>query len=177
MGSRRSLEAQLKTIIEVAATRSEAAGCRIRVLRGRRSRQARSRADSQGRGGGPAVCHSLEWSAALGAAVHAAADRNDAPSPERKTPLLITETTAQGLDLKLTLPAGTKAVVRKAAAQHPRSRYDVQDQSGPGYVHPIRDVDHRRGAAFSPPTTPPSRVTLARPTQRSRRPSASLGDA
>ena len=59
---------------------------------------------------------------------------------ERKTPLLITDTTAQGLDLKLTLPPGTKAVVRKTAAQHPRSRYEVQDQSGPGYVHLIRDV-------------------------------------
>jgi len=59
---------------------------------------------------------------------------------ERKTPLLITDTTAQGLDLKLTLPAGTKALVRKASAGHPRSRYEVQDQAGPGYVHLIRDV-------------------------------------
>lgn len=59
---------------------------------------------------------------------------------ERKTPLLITDTTAQGLDLKLTLPAGTKAIVRKASASHPRSHYEVQDQSGPGYVHLIRDV-------------------------------------
>jgi len=59
---------------------------------------------------------------------------------ERKTPLLITDTTAQGLDLKLTLPAGTKAVVRKASAGHPRSRFEVLDKTGPGYVHLIRDV-------------------------------------
>jgi tetratricopeptide (TPR) repeat protein len=59
---------------------------------------------------------------------------------ERKTPLLITDTTAQGLDLKLTLPSGTRAIVRKSSARHPRSRFEVQDQAGPGYVHLIRDV-------------------------------------
>jgi len=64
---------------------------------------------------------------------------------DRKTPLLITDTTAQGLDLKLTLPAGTKAIVRKSSAVHPRSRFEVQDQAGPGYVHLIRDVQTDAG--------------------------------
>jgi|GEM_PF-318395 len=59
---------------------------------------------------------------------------------DRKTPLLIPDTTGQGLDLKLTLPSGTRAIVRKSSARHPRSRFEVQDQAGPGYVHLIRDV-------------------------------------
>lgn len=62
------------------------------------------------------------------------------PLSQRVTPLLITDSTGQGLDLKLKLPAGMVASTRRSHAKNPRSSYEVQDQSAVGELHLVRNL-------------------------------------
>ncbi len=67
------------------------------------------------------------------------------PLAERATPLLISDSSGQSLDLKIELPEGARATVQRASADHPRSRFEVQDQAEPGMLHLVRDLRTKAG--------------------------------
>lgn len=67
------------------------------------------------------------------------------PLARRATPLLITDTTAQGLDLKIDLPEGMSAQVDRASASTEWSQFEVQDKASQKELHLVRDVRSEAG--------------------------------
>lgn len=68
-----------------------------------------------------------------------------APLSERATPLLLTESSRQELDLRLALPANLGATVMRAEGTAEAQRYAVTDTTSGGVLHLRRDVVTRAG--------------------------------
>jgi hypothetical protein len=67
------------------------------------------------------------------------------PLATRSTPLLLTDSSAQGLDLRLALPPGLVAQVAQARGSDPRSSFRVEDQAEGGILHLVREVRTEAG--------------------------------